>query len=90
MEAAGYIAADSPVYADAFVTHVLEKASGLSKFPRMGHNVPEIDHGEFRELAIQQYRLIYQVRPDDVLILGLIHGARDFASAWHERNPQQD
>jgi plasmid stabilization system protein ParE len=40
--------------------------------------VPEIGTPSIRELFVYHYRLIYEVRARDIVILALIHGARDF------------
>jgi len=34
-----------------------------------------------REISVQRYRLLYDVRDTEVHILALLHGARDF-TAW--------
>jgi plasmid stabilization system protein ParE len=42
--------------------------------------VPEIGDDNVREFIIYSYRLIYEVVPDNVQILAIIHGKRDFSS----------
>jgi len=44
----------------------------------MGRKVPEIDDEAIREIVFHNYRIIYRKEDDDgVLILGIIHVARD-------------
>ncbi len=74
--AANYIAQDSPRYASAFVDAVRAAARSLEKFPKRGRVVPEISDEAVRELFVKSYRLIYEIREADVVILALIHGAR--------------
>jgi len=38
--------------------------------------VPEVGDEHIRERFIYSYRLIYQVRPERILIVGVIHGKR--------------
>jgi plasmid stabilization system protein ParE len=38
--------------------------------------VPELNDPSVRELFVKRYRLIYELRPDRIVILAFIHGAR--------------
>ncbi|MDZ4858448.1 MAG: type II toxin-antitoxin system RelE/ParE family toxin [Candidatus Hydrogenedentes bacterium] len=75
-EIAEYIARDSRRYATSFVTRVLSIASQIERFPYSGRIVPELNNELIRERFVYQYRLIYRILPDSVLILSLIHGKR--------------
>lgn len=74
---ADYIALDSPHYAAGFVSEVNDAAESLRQFAERGRRVPEISDSAIRELLIGNYRLIYQIKNQHVLILTFIHGARD-------------
>jgi addiction module RelE/StbE family toxin len=76
----GYIAKDSRYYATNVVESIVSKAENLDEFPEIGRVVPEIGDKNVRELIIYSYRLIYEVVPNDVQILAIIHGKRDFSS----------
>jgi plasmid stabilization system protein ParE len=41
--------------------------------------VPEAEEENIRELLFQNYRIIYRVGTDSILILTVIHGARDLS-----------
>jgi len=86
---ADYLAEDSPAYAAALVRRVRDAARSLTEMPKRGRVVPEMDHEAVRELILSSYRLIYEVRGDDVYVLALVHGARDLASLLRleERRP---
>jgi hypothetical protein len=47
-----------------------------------GRRVPELNDNQYRELLTRNYRIVYRVTPDEVVIIALIHGARDFRSWW--------
>jgi toxin ParE1/3/4 len=51
----------------------------------MGRVVPEIGDPNIRELIVYSYRLVYQISPQRIEILAIIHGRRDFNIAWDER-----
>lgn len=85
---ADYIAKDSPAYAASFVGHIRERASSLDQLGWRSRAVPEVDDPNIRELLVGNYRLI--------VVLALIHGARDLATLWglgepqkHELDPQR-
>ena len=75
-----YIANDSKYYAKNVAQNIVAKTEELEKFPEIGRVVPEIGDSNVRELFIYSYRLIYEIKPDSVEILALIHGRRDFPS----------
>ncbi|MGA8178678.1 MAG: type II toxin-antitoxin system RelE/ParE family toxin [Desulfobacterales bacterium] len=75
-----YIAKDSKYYATNVVENIVSKAENLNEFPEIGRIVPEIGDENVRELIIYSYRLIYEVIPNDVQILAIVHGKRDFPS----------
>jgi addiction module RelE/StbE family toxin len=75
-----YIAKDSRYYATNVVENVISKAENLDEFPEIGRVVPEIGDKNVRELIIYSYRLIYELVSNDVQILAIIHGKRDFSS----------
>ncbi len=84
--AAEYIHRDSPSYAAAFVYRILETVRSLSDLADRGRVVPEIRDKTIRELFINSYRLIYRIDKTRVAILALIHGKREFQSAWDEKD----
>ncbi len=85
-EAAEFIAKDSPFYATALVREARAAAFSLRRFADRGRVVPESNSPAIRELFIKHYRLIYQVTIDHVFILAFIHGARDLAALWKQRD----
>jgi toxin ParE1/3/4 len=81
---AEYIARDSAFYAVAFVQEIIEASRSLNMFSERGRIVPELDNLNIRELFIREYRLIYTIEKDRIVILGLIHGKRDLKRFWEK------
>jgi toxin ParE1/3/4 len=73
-----YVAKDSKYYARKVVGTIVEKSEELGDFPEIGRIVPEINDPNIRELFAYSYRLIYEITPDGIEILTVIHGKRDF------------
>ena len=74
--AAQYIAQDSSHFAAALIHEARLAAQSLRKSPNRGRIVPELREASVREIFVKQYRLIYEVGSDRVIILSFLHGAR--------------
>jgi len=72
-----YIARDSEFFAHRFTERIIDTISTLPQFPKMGRFVPEAEDESIRELIFQNYRIIYRVEQERILILAIIHGGRD-------------
>ncbi len=74
-----YIGRDSEYYATRLVGKIIEAVEALEKFPEMDRSVPEAEEENIRELLFYNYRIIYRVEPERILILTVIHSARDLS-----------
>lgn len=79
-----YIAVDSIYYARRVVENIVGKTENLHDFPEIGRMVPELKKSYLRELIIYSYRLIYEIKDEQVYILSIIHGKRDFLYTYQE------
>lgn len=86
-EALSGIAEDSIDGAVRVLTRALEAADSLSTLADRGRIVPEIGEATLRELFVYDYRLLYRVREDRVVIRAFLHGARDFSRWRREQAP---
>ncbi|MBN1360412.1 MAG: type II toxin-antitoxin system RelE/ParE family toxin [Sedimentisphaerales bacterium] len=73
-----YIRRDSEFYASRFVNRLFDAAESLVELPARGRPVPEADDPDIRELLYQGYRIMYRVEKERVVILAIVHGARDW------------
>ena len=85
--ALAYVARDSHPAAERLVIDALKAASSLDTFSERGRVVPELNQPTVRELLVQRYRLLYEVKREEVQILAFIHGARDL-TRW--RSPGRE
>lgn len=72
-----YIALDSLEYAKRMVDRITGRSQQIADFPFSGRKVPEYDLEQIREVIEGPYRIIYHIKPDQIDIVALIHGARD-------------
>lgn len=79
---ANYISRDSIFYAAAFIQETLDVSRSLNEFSERGRVVPEFGDPNIRELFLREYRLIYSIEEDRIVLLGLVHGKRDLKTLW--------
>lgn len=72
----GYISQNSPVYAKRMVDKITRRSEQISDFPMSGRKVPEYESDEIREVIEKPYRIIYRIKPDQIDVLAVVHGAR--------------
>ena len=80
-----YIKRDSEYYASLFIERIIEAVERLETFPEIGRKVPEAEEENIREIIFQNYRIIYRLETEQVLILTILHAARDLGetrNAW--------
>lgn len=79
LEAIGdYIARDNPTRARSFVAELLAKARKIGDTPRGFPLVPRYAHLDARRRAHGNYLIFYRVEADQVTVIHVLHGARDY------------
>lgn len=69
-----YIAQDSPLYARRVSEELVKKTIGLDELPRKGRKVPELNEDAVRELSLYSYRILYEIKSDELIdVLAVIH-----------------
>lgn len=71
-----YIAQDSPLYAKRTADTLLRSTIGLDETPRRGRRIPEMNDDKLRELSVSSYRVLYEIKADNIDILAVIHKRR--------------
>jgi toxin ParE1/3/4 len=67
---------DSPRAADAFVGQIAAKFEPLRQFPEIGATREQLAPG-LRALPYRDYVIYYLAQPDELVIVRVLHGARD-------------
>jgi toxin ParE1/3/4 len=76
LEIGGYIARDNPQRARRWVGRLRLRARKAAEMPNAGRIVPEFQREDVREVFLQSYRIVYQVREDAVVVLTVFEGHR--------------
>ena len=71
-----FIRQDNPVAARNVIREIREKVERLAQFPLSGRAVPELSDTSFREVIVENYRVIYRLVGNTVEILTVVHGRR--------------
>ena len=79
-----YIAQDSPEYALRTVDRLTRRSQQIADAPLSGRRVPEYDMDQIREVIERPYRIIYHIRPGQIDVIAVIHGARNVLRAGEE------
>ena len=73
---AEYISRDSIYHAQRVVEEIFTITEAIHNHPKMGRIVPELSGEHIREHFIYSYRIIYEIRGKQIVILAVIHGRR--------------
>ena len=77
-----WIKLDSPVQAERVADAVFALAEDIPRHPLTGHILPELRDESLRFKIIHGRRLIYEVRPEVIVIKRLISSKMDFAREY--------
>jgi addiction module RelE/StbE family toxin len=86
LEAIGeYFDRTSPQYASAIIERLYTSVEPLTEHPKMGRQGPEVEHETLRELIVENYRVIYQLREGQIEIITVVHSRRDLPKKFRRR-----
>jgi toxin ParE1/3/4 len=69
-----YIESDKPTAAKQWVERLRERARSALHAPLAGRKVPELSRDDIRELIEGNYRIVYQVFADRIVVLTVFEG----------------
>ncbi|MBE5821233.1 MAG: type II toxin-antitoxin system RelE/ParE family toxin [Clostridiales bacterium] len=81
-----YISKDSIRYANETIKNLYIKINFLKEFPYIGRYVPEQTGKQFKELLYKNYRILYSISKDIILIYSIIHNKKNFKSNFNSNN----
>lgn len=72
------IALDRPSAARKLAGRIRKKCESLGRTPNLGQSRPELPGGDLRITTVGKYVVVYRVHADDLQILRIVHGAREW------------
>lgn len=73
-----YIDQNDTNAADRLLRRIAERIAQASQTPMMGRPRPEL-RGNLRSLVVGRYVTFYELRPDILYVVRVLHGARDIS-----------
>ena len=75
---AEFIARDSKKYARITLDQIREQVQVLKTKPKFGRVVPEVRMETIREIIFKNYRIVYQIKSEYILIVTVHHSSMLF------------
>ena len=79
-----YISLDSEYYARLVTEKIIRHIDKIEDFPEVGRVVAEYGREDVREVVTMNYRIVYHLHSDSVVILNIIHSSRDFLKGMED------
>ena len=73
-----FVARSSPQYAKKLVDRLTRRSQQIGAFPQSGRVVPDVNDVNVREVLEGPYRIIYHILDDQVDVIAVVHGARNW------------
>lgn len=80
-----FIARDNPKAADRVEADFRTAMRRLAEFPALGHRRPEAKYPPYRFLLVHSYLIAYRVQGKTVIIVRVIHSARDLSRIFKRK-----
>ncbi|MGH6957416.1 MAG: type II toxin-antitoxin system RelE/ParE family toxin [Caulobacteraceae bacterium] len=77
------VALDKPMAADRLIRRFYAAEDLLAEFPEIGEARPDLAPG-LRKWTVGSYLMLYRVSDEDVVVVRVLHGARDLSIALGE------
>lgn len=72
-----FIARDSKIYAQRVADEIVTRSLQLDNLPQRHHMMAELGDEAVREFSIYSNRIIFEIMPDHVAVLAVVHKRRD-------------
>lgn len=76
-----FIERDSPRYGRLVAERIFEATQRLEVFPLSGRIAPELGRDDVREIILGEYRIVYRVKGETVLLVTVFRSSRLFPPA---------
>jgi toxin ParE1/3/4 len=75
-----YIAQNNIDAADRWIAKLLDACETVARHPRMGHTREELTDKAVLFWPVDNYLIIYRIRPDHIEVMAITRGSRDIPS----------
>lgn len=75
-----FIARDSKTYAQRVADEIVARSLQLDDLPQRYRMMAELRDEAVREFSIYSYRVIFEIMPDHIAVLAVVHKRRDIGA----------
>lgn len=68
----------SPHSARKLMERFYKRLKQLGQFPLSGEQIPELGYPQLRHIFVGPYRVLYQVHPDSLEVIGFLHSSQEW------------
>lgn len=68
----------SPKASQKLMLQFYKRLKQLAQFPLSGEQIPELGFPQLRHILVGPYRVLYQLHPDSVEVIGILHSAQEW------------
>jgi plasmid stabilization system protein ParE len=82
-----YISQEKPAAARRLVARIRACVRATGRNPRIGRMVPELETDRIRERIVSPYRIIYELRAEEIIVVAVLHERRHLSRDDEEPEP---
>ena len=82
-----FISESAPINAFRIAKRIRESTESLNVFPERGRIIPEFNDATLHEIFISRYRIMYEIKNEEVIIIAIVHMSRDLQNVF---SPKED
>ena len=81
-----YITQNNPDAADRLDQSIHRAIQLLARFPGLGHSRRDVSDPRYRFRAVGNYVIAYRVEQKELVVVRVVHGARDFRKLFRPKS----
>jgi plasmid stabilization system protein ParE len=77
-----FISEDAPINASRLAERIKESSESLSALSQRGRIIPDFGDPTLREIFVNKYRIMYEVKASEIVIIAIVHMSRDLQNVF--------
>ena len=77
-----YISVSAPLNAYRLAGRIRQASETLDSLPERGRIIPEFNNTLLREIFVSRYRIMYEIKSHEIVIIAVVHMSRDLQNVF--------
>ncbi len=77
-----FISEDAPINAFRLAERIRKSSESLSTLSHRGRIIPDFGNSSLREIFVNKYRVMYEVKASEIIIIAIVHMSRDLQNVF--------